>query len=54
MTQKQLNNYVNARPNLFKLENATENWSHKGEKLGNGELKDIIDDMQDYLKGRGD
>ena len=34
MDQKQFNDYVNARPNKFKLENATESLSHKGEKLG--------------------
>ena len=52
MTQKQFNDYVNSRPDKFKIENATENLSHKGEKPGRGELKEILDDMQLFLKGR--
>lgn len=52
MTQKQFNDYVNSRPDKFKIENATENLSHKGEKPGRGELNEILDDMQLFLKGR--
>jgi len=53
MTQKQLNNYVNSKPELFRIENATENLSHKGEMPGNDKLGPIIQDMKLFLKNEG-
>lgn len=52
MTQKQLNDYVNARPERFRLENGSENMSHRHEKPGNGDLDDIIKDMRNFLNGK--
>lgn len=52
MSQKQLNDYVNSKPDLFKIENGPENISHRGEKPGRGELERIINDMNQFLKKR--
>ncbi|WP_299185351.1 GH-E family nuclease [uncultured Psychrobacter sp.] len=52
MSQKQLNDYVNSKPDLFKIENGPENISHRGEKPGRGELDRIINDMNQFLKKR--
>jgi putative uncharacterized protein (fragment) len=49
MTQQQLNDYVNARPSIFKLENAKDNLSHRYEKPGIDDLEDIRDDMEKFL-----
>ena len=51
MTQKQLNDYVNARAaNIFDPQNKTDNLSHKHEKPGIDDLKDIKDDMSSFLE----
>nr|WP_197272157.1 GH-E family nuclease [Neisseria sp. 83E34] len=50
MSQKQVNDYVNARPQNLKLENAKDNLSHKFEKPGIDELQNIKDDMQEFLR----
>lgn len=50
MTQKQLNDYVNARPNRFRLENATQNLSHRHEKPGSNDMEDIKRDMIYFMK----
>ena len=52
MSQKQLNDYVNSKPDLFKIENGPENISHRGAKPGRGELDRIINDMNQFLKKR--
>lgn len=54
MTQKQLNDYVNSRSNVFKIENATENLSHQNEKPGRGDIDIIRRDMELFLKERGE
>lgn len=53
MTQAEFNEYVNARPNYFKLENSTDNQSHRYEKPGNGDLQKIIEDINQFKKQRG-
>lgn len=50
MSQPQLNDYINSRPQHFRLENAMDNMSHRYEKPGIGGLDDIKDDMQDFLR----
>ncbi|WP_272947909.1 GH-E family nuclease [Rodentibacter pneumotropicus] len=50
LTQKQFNDYVNARPERFRLENMSENRSHKNEMPGKGNIEDIRMDMQNYFK----
>lgn len=55
MTQKQLNDYVNdpARTKqLFRLENARDNVSHKNELPGNDRLNTIKNDMRNFLNGK--
>ena len=52
MSQKQVNDYVNARPQNLKLENAKDNLSHKFEKPGIDELQDIKRDMRKFLNGK--
>ena len=52
-SQKQFNDYVNARPNNFRLENMSENRSHRNEMPGNGDIQKIKEDMELFLKQRG-
>ncbi|MGX2970193.1 GH-E family nuclease [Ursidibacter sp. B-7004-1] len=47
-SQKQFNDYVNARPERFRLENMSENRSHKNEMPGKHDIKSIIDDMKQF------
>ncbi|HHW7522799.1 TPA: GH-E family nuclease [Mannheimia haemolytica] len=47
-SQKQFNDYVNARPERFRLENISENRSHKNEMPGKDNIKSIIDDMKKF------
>ncbi|MDG6447649.1 GH-E family nuclease [Glaesserella parasuis] len=47
-SQKQFNDYVNARPERFRLENMSENRSHKNEMPGKDNIKSIIDDMKKF------
>ncbi|QTM00730.1 hypothetical protein GM698_03465 [Mannheimia sp. ZY171111] len=47
-SQKQFNDYVNARPEMFRLENMSENRSHKNEMPGKHDIKLIIDDMKKF------
>ena len=49
LNQKQLNNYVNARPQHFQIEDAAHNLSHRGEKPGIGGINHIVRDMNDYF-----
>lgn len=51
MTQKELNDYVNSRPENFRLENRSQNRSHANEKPGNDDIENIKQDMQKFLKG---
>ena len=52
-SQKQFNDYVNARSNNFRLENMSENRSHRNEMPGNGKIQKIKEDMELFLKQRG-
>ena len=52
MSQQQVNDYVNARLQNLKLENAKDNLSHKFEKPGIDELQDIKRDMRKFLNGK--
>lgn len=54
LTQAQFNDFVNAFPQYFKIEDEKTNLSHKDEKPGNGELDEILDDMIEFLEQRGD
>ena len=53
LTRQEFNDYVNARPNNFRLENMSENRSHRNEMPGNGDIQKIKDDMELFLKQRG-
>lgn len=50
MTQAQFNDYVNARPENFRLENMSRNRGHYDEMPGKGDIKKIKDDMKLFLK----
>ena len=50
MTQKEFNDYINARSEKFRLENRFDNRSHKNELPGNDIRKELLDDMNDFLK----
>nr|WP_226385944.1 polymorphic toxin-type HINT domain-containing protein [Haemophilus sp. Marseille-P9675] len=50
-SQKQFNDYVNARPNKFRLENMSENRSHRNEMPGKGDILDIKQDMRNFMNG---
>jgi putative filamentous hemagglutinin len=43
--------YVNARPNKFRLENMSENRSHRNEMPGKGDILDIKQDMRNFMNG---
>lgn len=50
-SQKQFNDYVNARAERFMLENMSENRSHKNEMPGWDNIEPIIRDMEKFEKG---
>ena len=50
LTQKQFNDYVNAHPEYFRLENMSRNRGHYDEKQGNTVSKELIDDMRKFLE----
>ncbi|WP_115306318.1 GH-E family nuclease [Pasteurella testudinis] len=47
-SQQQFNDYVNARPEKFRLENMSINRSHVDEMPGSDKLNDIIKDMKQF------
>jgi hypothetical protein len=49
LSQAQLNDYVNARPQFFQIEDAVHNLSHQGEKSGIDGIEHIIMDMTTYF-----
>ncbi|WP_077464644.1 polymorphic toxin-type HINT domain-containing protein [Rodentibacter caecimuris] len=49
LTQKQFNDYVNARPEKFRLENMSENRSHKNEMPGKDNIDTIRNDMKKFF-----
>jgi len=44
-----LNDYVNARPQFFKVEDAKRNLSHIDETLGRDNIDHIVIDMEDFF-----
>ncbi|CAM3968185.1 S-type Pyocin [Vibrio aerogenes] len=52
MTQAELNDFVNAHPDYFQIEDAKRNLSHKDEKPGTDDLRQILRDMRKFLKSR--
>ncbi|MGR3806839.1 two-partner secretion domain-containing protein [Pasteurella testudinis] len=48
-SQQQFNDYVNARPEKFRLENMSRNRSHVDEMPGNGDIQTIKIDMEKFL-----
>ncbi|MFZ7136493.1 GH-E family nuclease [Avibacterium avium] len=48
MTQKEFNDYINAKADKFRLENRFDNRSHKNEMLGNEISDDLLDDMKTF------
>ena len=53
LTQTQFNDFINSRPDYFRLENASDNMGHRNEKPGNGDLQDIINDINEFKRKRG-
>lgn len=51
LSQQDLNNYVNSKPEIFRLENMSENRSHKNEMPGKDNIEPIIRDMKKFEKG---
>ncbi|MCT8573348.1 hemagglutinin repeat-containing protein [Glaesserella parasuis] len=51
LSQQDLNNYINSRPEMFRLENMSENRSHRNEMPGNGDIIEIKQDMQKFMNG---
>jgi RHS repeat-associated protein len=49
LNQKQLNDYVNDRPQYFKIEEKRRNLSHQDEMPGSENYDHIVDDMMDYF-----
>ncbi|PSV06498.1 hypothetical protein C0W96_08530 [Photobacterium kishitanii] len=52
MSQAEFNDYVNANPDHFQIEDAKTNLSHKNEKPGSGDLDEIIEHMEEFLEKR--
>ncbi|MFA9624288.1 GH-E family nuclease, partial [Moraxella sp. E6BC] len=53
LTQAQFNDFVNSRPDYFKLENRADNQSHRYEKPGNDGLEEIIRHIEQFKRQRG-
>ncbi|MFC0820138.1 GH-E family nuclease [Moraxella marmotae] len=53
LTQEQFNDFVNSHPDYFRLENRSDNQSHRYEKPGNGDLGEIINDINEFKQKRG-
>ena len=51
LTRQEFNDYVNSRPNIFRLENRSENRSHRNEMPGKGGILDIKQDMRNFMNG---
>ena len=51
MTQQQFNDYVNAHPEHFRLENWIDNRSHKNEMPGKDDIERVKQHMQKFLNG---
>jgi len=51
LTRQEFDDYVNSSPNIFKLENRSENRSHRNEMPGKGDILDIKQDMRNFMNG---
>ena len=51
LTRQEFNDYVNARPQNFRLENRSKNRSHRNEMPGKGNILDIKQDMRNFMNG---
>ena len=52
MTQAELNDFANAHPDYYQIEDAKTNLSHANEKPGYNDLREIKRDMKLFLKDR--
>jgi hypothetical protein len=52
MSQGELNDFTNSRPDYYQIEDAKTNLSHADEKLGSGDLDEIIEHMDAFLEKR--
>nr|WP_249199452.1 HNH/ENDO VII family nuclease [Photobacterium sp. GJ3] len=52
MTQAELNDFVNSRPDYFQIEEEGPNLSHRNEKPGTDGLNIIKSDMKKFLRKR--
>ncbi|OAV11889.1 hypothetical protein AO377_0042 [Moraxella catarrhalis] len=53
LTQAQFNDFINSRPDYFRLENASDNMGHRNEKPGSDDLGEIIRHMNQFKRKRG-
>jgi putative filamentous hemagglutinin len=49
LTRQEFNDYVNARPQNFRLENRSKNRSHRNEMPGKNDILDIKQDMRNFM-----
>ncbi|MEI8634068.1 GH-E family nuclease [Vibrio sp. PP-XX7] len=52
MTQPELNDFVNEHPEYYQIEDRLINLSRVNEKPGNDGLREILEDMEDFLEAR--
>ena len=52
LTRQEFNDYVNSRPNIFRLENRSENRSHRNEMPGKDDIERIVHDMKNFERGK--
>ena len=52
LTRQEFNDYVNSRPNIFRLENRSENCSHRNEMPGKDDIERIVRDMKNFERGK--
>lgn len=52
LTRQEFNDYVNSRPNIFRLENRSENRSHRNEMSGKDDIERIVRDMKNFERGK--
>ena len=52
LTRQEFNDYVNSRPNIFRLENRSENRSHRNEMPGKDDIERIVRDMKNFERGK--
>ena len=52
LIRQEFNDYVNARPQNFRLENCSENRSHRNEMPGKDDIERIVRDMKNFERGK--